>query len=562
MQNRMEAHFRNVPGNYIPHSVFDLSHDSLTSFDVGELIPITEPIEILPTDSFDISVASKIYLNTLIFPIMDDLYVDIFTFYCPFRILWDNYKQFEGENDSTPWTQETRYYVPQVQSPVNGWEVGTIAEKMGIPINVSNLEVSALDFRGYAKIVKDWFYNENIQYPPDFLTDDATIQGSNGDNYITDLIKGGKPFVVGKYKDLFTSCLPAPQKGDSVLLPLGDLDFNFESVDISGQPVTSGLQFRHFVDNGSGILMSAPNQSDSVGLRNGIFNGRSYTGLYQSAQSTPPFLPNQADYVSLQPASSQVATNATINDLRLAFQTQRLFELMARGGTRYYEILASQWGVSAPAGLIQRSELLGQHRFHLNIHTSVQDSSTDSTSPQANLAGYSITTNYHHQCTKAFTERGLLFLLACVRYHHSYSQGIPKHFKKKDKFDFYNNAFAHIGEQPVYNYQIYAQGTDVDDEVFGYNEYGIDYKFRPNIVTGQMRPTYSNPLSYMHLGDKYDTLPTLSADFIREDKNVVNRVIAVGTDTTANQLRANFHFEIKAMRPMPLYNVPGLIDHL
>lgn len=562
MQVKNEAHFVNVPGNYIPHSVFNLSHISITSFDVGQLIPITEPIEILPTDDFDVSVGSDLTLDTLIYPIMDNLFCDIFCFFVPFRVLWKHYTQFEGENDSTPWIPPTTYSMPQITSPANGWECGTIADYCGVPINVPFLgehSINALKFRGYAKIVKDWFYDENVQTPPDVLDDDATIQGSNGSNYVTDLVKGGKPFVVGKTHDIFTSCLPAPQKGDSVLLPLGDISLGSAELPVYGGPTNRGPEYAevqyplHFIHTNNGKYLGIDSNDYSIIGDNPL----TVESLSNISSAVPDNL-----IANLGSASVASTSSTTINDLRLAFQTQRLFELMARGGTRYYEILASQWGVSAPSGLIQRSEYLGGHRFDLKIHTSVQSSATSQTdTPQGNLAGYSITKNFAKDFKKGFTERGFLYLLGCVRYHHSYSQGISRSFKRKNKFDYYQNAFAHIGEQPIYNYQIYAQGNAQDNEVFGYNEYGVDYRYCPNMVTGQMRPVYSNSLAYMHLGDRYNALPRLSSDFIKEDKTNVDRVIAV-TSSLTNQIRANFDIRIKATRPVPLYGIPGLIDHL
>lgn len=549
MNNANEAHFVSVPGNEIKHSRFDLSHNSITSFDVGQLIPLTEPIEILPTDNFSVGVGSDITLNTLIYPIMDGLFIDIFEFFVPFRLLWDHYINFEGENDTAPWVQQNTYKMPEITAPDGGWEVGTLADYMCIPTGISGLKVNALKFRGYCKIVKDFFYDQNIQTPPDFITDDATIAGSNGGNYVTDLIKGGKPFVAGKTHDQFTSSLPSPQRGPSVVLPLGN-----------NAPLRT-FDDMYSIYGNDGIKLS----NDGTTPFSDKYYGSGNNGILGAFGPLPTPAPTEysrVQYTNVR-ADLSMATATTVNDLRVAFQTQRLFELMARGGTRYYEILASQWGISAPSGLIQRSEYLGGSRFPLKVHTSVQSSSTEqSGTPQGNLAGYSITTNYKHHFKKGFTERGYLYILGVVRYHHSYSQGLSKSWKRVNRLDFYQNAYAHIGEQPIYNYEIFAQGNDTDNGVFGYNEYGVDYRYCMNKITGQMRPTYQNSLDYMHLGDYYTQLPTLSGDFIKEDKTNVDRVIAATSVTGANQIRATFHFKIDAIRPMPVFAIPGLIDHL
>lgn len=570
MYSRNEAHFVNIPGMSIQHSGLDLSHDVITSMNVGELIPIRKPQEVLPGDTFSFGVASLCRLTTLLTPIMDDLFMDIYHFFVPFRLVWEHYKNFEGQNDTAPWVPTATYSIPQIKSPTGGWSSQTIADYFGLPINVGNIVVSALPFRAYSLIVKDWFYDENNQTPPNFLKNDATITGSNGGNYVTDLIKGGKPFIAGKTHDIFTSCLPSPQKGDSVLLPLGNVSFASSTIPVGTTNIVQDINNGHFerplhgvyttgsdhtVDQSAdGLSLYLSGGHDSTGNRAFGAGGVSVFDVQHYIYPT-----NLAGY--LDGISTDISSSTTINDLRLAFQTQRLLELMARGGTRYYEILCSQWGISAPAGLIERSEYLGGHRFNIRVNSVVQTSSTDTTSPQGNLTGMSVSTNFKHDFKKAFSERGYIISLGVVRYNHSYSQGIDKLWKRKDKYDFYNNAFAHIGEQPIFNYQIYAQGTNVDDEVFGYNEAFVDYRYNENMITGQMRPTASGSLDVWHLGDYFTSLPTLSSDFIKEEKSNVDRVIAVSS-SLSNQVLASFHFEISAIRPMPLYSIPGLIDHL
>lgn len=561
MSRREEAHMTNLPKIKMLRSRFKDGKSVKTTLNAGDLIPLGKAFEVLPGDTIKFTTSSLVRMMTLIAPIMSELYFDTFFFFVPFRLVWDNYTKFLGENDRTPWVSSETFTIPQINAPSGGWQVGTIADYFEVIPGVSNLKFSALVFRSYAKIVKDWFYDENMQTPPDLLTDDATITGSNGSNYVIDLVKGGKPFVAGKFHDLFTSCLPAPQKGASVELPLGNdavVYADNESMsfaDIKSNYGLNEINYRKY--NSAGNQAASGNNYNVIGAyQTGLDNN------FRLAQGSGPA--QSTTYAFYTPANLKAdlstATATTINDLRTAFATQRLLERMARGGTRYFEILASQWGVIAPQGLIQRSEYLGGSRSRININSVVQTSATDDTSPQGNLSAYSVTTNKHTDFIKSFSEPGYIISLGCIRYKHSYSQGIPKDYMRKDKFDFYNQAFAFIGEQPIKNYQIFAQGTAQDNEIFGYNEAWIEYRVHTDAITGMLRPTYSQSLDFWHLGDKYDTLPTLSSDFIKEDKNIVDRVLAVSSSQT-HQFLLDFYFEYDMIRPMPLYSIPGLLDH-
>lgn len=545
MNKKQMAHFTNLPKINISRSRFNMDYSVKTSFNTGDLIPLGKAFEVLPGDTIKWKTSSLVRMQTLITPVMDNIYLDTFYFFVPFRLIWDHYVNFLGENDTTPWVSDTTYSIPQVLSPENGWRVGTLADYFGVRPGVGNLSISALPFRAYSKIVKDWFYDENIQTPPDCLTNDATIQGSNGDDYVVDLVKGGKPFVVARMHDMFSSALPSPQKGASVILPLGN-DAPLRTFD--------GL---YSIYGNDGIKFS----NDGINPFESVYYGSGTNAILGAF--TP--LSQGTDYSRVQATNLRAdlssATATTINDLRLAFQTQRLLERMARGGSRYFEILASQWGVIAPQGLIQRSEYLGGSRSSINVQSVVQTSSTDDTSPQGNLTGYSVSTKVHHDFTKSFSEPGYIIGLGCVRYMHSYSQGIPKAYMRKDRFDFFNHAFAFIGEQPIKNYEIFAQGTAQDNEVFGYNEAFVDYRYNPNMITGEMRSDAPLSLDVWHLGDDYETLPMLSSTWIREDKSNVDRVLAINS-SISNQFFGDFYFNIVATRPMPLFSIPGLIDHM
>lgn len=549
MNNKQSSHFVNLPKLNVNRSRFDLSFGNITSFNTGQLIPMCQAIEILPGDTFKITTKSLVRLTTLAVPVFDNLFLDTYWFFVPYRLLWEHYVNFLGENDNSPWVNQTTYSIPQTTSPDGGWNVGTLADYFGIPTGVSNLSISSLPFRGYAKIVRDWFYDENLQIPPDFNVDDVTQAGSNGSDYVTDIIAGGVPFDLCKTHDVFTSCLPAPQKGASVSLPLGN-----------NAPVYFGdVNQDIYKDYGnSRPIFGTKDSSDNVDVLTAGALGTNASGSFVfGSQASGTYSANIVNGY----ADISSATATTINDLRLAFQTQRLLERMARGGTRYYEILASQWGITPPQGIIQRSEYLGGSRSKIDIQTVVQTSETTNDSPLGDLAGMSVSYNKHQDFVKSFSEGGYLFGLCAVRYHHRYQQGIPKSYLRKDLFDFYNHAFAYIGEQPIFNNQIYAQGTSQDTEVFGYNEAWVDYRYIPNQITGQLRSSYNQSLDKWHFADDYSSLPTLSSDWIKEDKSNVDRAL-VYSSGVVNQFIGEFYFDVDAVRPMPLYSIPGLIDHM
>lgn len=526
-------------------STFDRSCSIKTTFNAGQLIPFYVD-EVLPGDTFNIKTSKVLRLQTLITPIMDNIYLDTYYFFVPNRVVWEHWKQFNGENTESAWVPETTYEVPQVTAPTGGWNVGTIADYMGLPTGVENISVSALPFRAYALIVNEWFRDENLQDPLDLKYDDTTQAGSNGSNYITDCINGGMPFVAAKFHDYFTSALPAPQKGPDVQLPLtGSIPVLPQSDVVPASLVSAAPNYHATIrdpdGNYSGLAFK-----NSTGEQSSSNPGSSSAGI--------PIIDNLwADLGEVSPV--------TINQLRLAFQIQRLYERDARGGTRYVEILKSHFGVTSPDATQQRPEYLGGNRVPIHIEQVVQTSSTatDST-PQGNVAGYSHTGDSHSDFTKSFTEHGFVIGLCVARYDHSYQQGIERFWSRKDRFDYYWPVLANIGEQPVLNKEIYAQGTAEDDEVFGYQEPWADYRYKPNRITGEMRSTYAQSLDSWHLGDDYSALPALSSSWIQEDKSNVDRVLAIQS-SVSNQFFCDIYVQNKTTRPMPMYSVPGLIDH-
>lgn len=541
-------------------SRFDRSSSYKTTFNVGDLIPFYVD-EVLPGDTFSIDTSKVVRMQTLLTPIMDNIYLDTYFFFVPNRIVWEHWRELMGENTQSAWLPEVEYSVPQITAPEGGWNVGTIADYMGIPTGVSGLSVNAMPFRAYALICNEWFRDENLTDPLNIPVSDSTVAGVNSGNYVTDVAKGGLPFKAAKYHDYFTSCLPAPQKGPDVTIPVGSLD---------AIPVVTGEDHIDTLGDVSLRYKVGTNPQASPSLISAPFfrvNSPSDGPSYQAPEFYSNIAGQSRPGVSFEPINlwtqavpSGNLVSATINQLRTAFQIQKLYERDARGGTRYIEILKSHFGVTSPDARLQRPEYLGGSRIPININQVVQSSGTADQSPQGNVAAYSVTTDTHSDFTKSFVEHGFLIGLMVARYDHTYQQGLDRFWSRKDRFDYYWPVFANLGEQAVLNKELYAQGTDEDEEVFGYQEAWADYRYRPSRVTGEMRSQYAQSLDVWHLADYYKTRPSLSDSWIREDSATINRVLAV-SDNVSAQLFCDIYVRCLATRPMPLYSVPGLIDH-
>lgn len=561
MSRNANGRFSELPKANVGRSTFDRSCSIKTTFNVGELIPFFVD-EVLPGDTFSVDTAKVVRLQTPLTPFMDNLYLDTYYFFVPNRLVWDHWINLQGENTKSAWVDDTVYTVPQVTAPTNGWVVGTIADYMGIPTGVGGLSVNALPFRAYSLIVNDWFRDENLQDPLNIPTGDATQPGVNTGNYITDCALGGKPFIAGKLHDYFTSALPAPQKGPDVEIPLLSevaqlpVFSTNQNVPAASEPSNSiGLRFRN-----DGGTMSGVNLSPY------IFKSSANPYAELKASSGNTITPSGSSY-NLRPANLWADTSAlvsgaaaTINSLRLAFQTQKYFEKLGRGGSRYIESIKTMFGVTNPDYRLQRPEYLGGNRIPFTVNQIVQTSETTDASPQGSVAGQSLTTDNHSDFTKSFTEHGFIIGLMVARYHHTYQQGLNKMWSRKQVLDYYFPVFANLGEMPVYNREIYAQGTAQDAEVFGYQEAWAEYRYRPNYVTGEMRSQYSKSLDVWHVADEYSQLPKLSPTWIQEDKSNVDRVLAVQS-SVSNQIFGDFYVRCKATRPMPVFSIPGLIDH-
>ena len=519
MKSVMSHNFAQVPRADIPRSSFDRSHGVKTTFDAGDLIPFYVD-EALPGDTFNMKSAGFARLSTPLYPVMDNMYMETFYFAVPIRLVWDNFVKMMGEQDNP--SDSTDYICPTVSFD-GGVGEGTLYDYLGLPINVANTNnVNNLFARAYNLIWNEWFRDQNLQ-------DSVTVDKDDGPDTWSDysILKRGKRH------DYFTSALPWPQKSSEVDLPIG-----------STAPV---------VGTGSAMTLAAVGGTGSYTVIGEATSGNLKVSGGNPAGNSMAF---KDDINQGLEADLSNATAATINQLREAFQVQKMYERDARGGTRYTELVKAHFGVTSPDARLQRPEYLGGGSTPVNIHPIAQNSETGTT-PQGTLAAIGTASFQGHGFTKSFTEHCIVIGLVNVRADLTYQQGMNRMFSREDRLDFYWPALSSIGEQAILNKEIYLQGTSADDDVFGYQERFGEYRYKPSTVHGAFRSDAATSLDAWHLSQDFASLPTLGDTFI-QDNPPIDRIIATPSEP---HFIADFYHKLTCARPMPMFGTPGLIDH-
>ena len=554
MNRNNERHFNQIPEMKASRTRFNRDQTILTTFDSGKLIPFYVD-EVLPGDTFNVDTSAIIRMTTPKYPVMDDAFIDFYYFYCPNRILWDNFKYFMGEVEDTPWKPTKTYKVPEIVihgSTTEGLPYeGSILDYMGIPTKIkATFKINALPIRAYVKIWNEFFRDENVGNAATIKTndDDVGYEDSSKDDIDSTLnkaYKGGRCLPVNKFHDYFTSCLPFPQRGPEVKLPMeGNAAIKLGSG--NGLPIAE-------LEKGNGPLMvlgatTAGNKAGSL----------AYIGEpNQKKMSFTGVLDNQIGAGGYLYADIGSVAATTINDLRKAVAVQQYYEALARGGSRYREQVQALWDVVISDKTVQIPEYLGGGRYHVNINQIVQTSGqqTDEETPIGETGAMSVTPINESSFTKSFEEHGFVIGVCCVRHNHSYQQGLERFWSRKDRLDYYVPQFANLGEQPVKKKEIMLTGNTSDEETFGYQEAWADYRMKPNRVSGKMRSNATGTLDFWHYADNYSNVPTLSQGWMAEGKSEIARTLIVQNEP---QFFGAIRVANKTTRRMPLYSVPGL----
>ena len=520
--------FTMIPKAEIPRSKFDCQSTHKTTFDAGYLVPVYVD-EVLPGDTFNLNMTAFARLSTPLYPIMDNMHLESFFFFVPNRLIWDNWQKFMGQQANP--ADSISYVVPQQVSPANGYAIGTLQDYMGLPTVgqvTATKTVSHCAFwtRAYNLIYNEWFRDENLQ-------NSVTVDKGDGPDTVTNYTLLRR----GKRKDYFTSALPWPQKGTAVTLPLG-----------TSAPVLA---------NGNFKFIGATGVAGDIGYETSGGVNRYVPSTVTPVQNLP------LKYDSGLYADLSAATAATVNQLRQSFQIQKLLERDARGGTRYTEIIRSHFGVISPDARLQRPEYLGGGSTNININPIAQTSGTNAsgtTTPLGTLSSMGTGLAHNHGFTQSFVEHGVILGIVAVRADLTYQQGLQKMWSRSTRYDFYFPAFATLGEQSVLNQEIYVTGDTTDTGVFGYQERWAEYRYYPSRISSLFRSTASGTIDAWHLAQKFTAVPTLNTTFI-QDTPPLSRALAVGASANGQQFIFDSFFDVKKARPLPMYSVPGLIDH-
>lgn len=553
MNRNNERHFNQIPEIRASRTRFNRDQTVLTTFDSGLLIPFYVD-EVLPGDTFSVDTSAIIRMTTPKYPAFDDAFIDFYYFYCPNRILWDNFKQFMGEVESKPWMPTKEYRVPQIV--IKGTEEeklpreNSILDYMGVPTKIkSTFRINALPVRAYVMIWNEFFRDENVENAATITTDDKdqdyTDISATIDQILENAYKGGRCLPVNKFHDYFTSCLPYPQRGPTVEMPMQG-NARISAYTDLGLTKKTQLNVSSFFDGSTtpGNVKDKMYRISTIGGTEGAYlNIGTGTG--------------EANNVVYLGADLNSITAATINDLRKAVTVQQYYEALARGGSRYREQVKALWDVVISDKTVQVPEYLGGGRYHVNMNQIIQTSGqqTSNDTPIGETGAMSVTPINESSFTKSFEEHGFVIGVCCVRHNHSYQQGLERFWSRTDRLDYYVPQFANLGEQPVKKKEIMLTGTTEDEETFGFQEAWADYRMKPNRVSGLMRSNATGSLDFWHYADNYEKVPTLSQEWMSEGKNEIARTLI---DQKEPQFFGAIRVANKTTRRMPLYSVPGL----
>lgn len=582
MNRNVESHFAQVPSTNIQRSRFDRSYSHLTTFNVGDVVPIYLDQTVMPGDTITLDTSMVVRLQTLLKPIFDNIYLDTYFFAIPKRLLWNHWKEFMGENNDSAWLPANVYEEPQMSflkhytgdtlTSDTGVSEGTIADYLGLPLDMHGY-VSALPFRAYSMVCDSWFRDENLTAPLNIYFGDSTVEHDPSDT-----VKGGTLFKASKYHDYFSSALPAPIKGVPTSVPANftpgiigmvgpwaDSHGNLYD-EVNGRDSTT-TAYDYYLKMHVGTSETIGGKAIGTSPVNNTSNSTVYaltsanlTGNRLTPDNLYAYVPNSYNLTSGSPIGG---LNVSIADLRNAFQVQKLLERDARSGTRYTEVIRGHFNTVSPDFRLQRPEYLGGSRINISVHQVINQSEGESQF-LGNLGAFGMTTDRRSQFTYSATEHCVILGVCVARYDHTYSQGVDRSWLNHSRLDYYWPELAHISEQPVYTEELFVSNSVAQTKdgynIFGYQEPFAYLRYAQNRTSGEMRPDATLSLASWHLGDDYSSRPYLSDEWIREDKNNVDRVLAV-TSAVSNQILLDVHFNQFWTRPMPMFGVPGLVDH-